>query len=595
MEETAETLAKTLEPKVIGTWVLHQLMQQQPEYLFIGFSSLISFFGGATVGGYSAANNFLDSFSTYQHRQKARQSYCFGSSTWDDLGVSKGYQGKEATRAQGHYAMSVQQGLETLLASVHHQQPHVLVGLEGTSHHIEPLTVGRTYGKQALKLWYTADVDAVQLARLGLSDRYGVSVPCQLQKLDEMPLTETGEIDREALLNQQTQPIVPPRNEVERQLADIWQVVLGVSELGVCDNFFELGGNSLLAIQLFGKIEQVFGKSFPLATLFEAPTIEQLAQVLQPDQVAGPRDSLVTIKAGGTQPPLFFVHDADGETILYLNLAQRIGGDRPVYGLRPYSREDLPVAHTRISEMVSYYIEKIRSVQPHGPYFLGGLCAGGALAQAIAVELQAQGETVPLVALIDAADMREKKDSNYENRQRWQRLAAVTKVAQTGLPQSASLLQPLLKLPTVAGKVAKKGTNFLTYQAQKRVKTLTKNTKVRLLRYYLARQQTVPAFLQDITIRDVYRFAAKEYQPQPYQGELLLFRATKKIVVDQPAIDDEPFIHVYQDPLFGWGDRATQGVKVFDVPGGHSSMLQEPYVEAIAQQLSPYLQAPDVQ
>ena len=116
-------------------------------------------------------------------------------------------------------------------------------------------------------------------------------------------------------------------------------------------------------------------------------------------------DSLVLIRDGGDRPPLFLVHDGDGETMLYRNLAFRIKGDHAIYGLRPIPDPMRPMAHTRIAEMAAHYIDKMRSVQPHGPYFVGGMCAGGVIAFEVALQLQAMGEKVGMVALIDAADV----------------------------------------------------------------------------------------------------------------------------------------------------------------------------------------------
>ncbi len=111
------------------------------------------------------------------------------------------------------------------------------------------------------------------------------------------------------------------------------------------------------------------------------------------------------IRAGeGQRPPLFLVHDGDGETMVYRSLAMNLKPDHAVYGLQPHSRPDAPIVHTRITEMATYHIDKIRSIQAQGPYLLGGMCTGGVIAFEIARQLQGMGEQVGLLALIDAAD-----------------------------------------------------------------------------------------------------------------------------------------------------------------------------------------------
>ena len=185
-------------------------------------------------------------------------------------------------------------------------------------------------------------------------------------------------------------------------LAELYGNLLRLEPVGIHDDFFELGGTSLQAVDLFAQIDRQLGQRLPLTSLIEAPTVEQLARLLSG---VAYRDSLVLIRGGGDKPPLFLVHDGDGETILYRNLAILLEKAHAVYGLQPYSRPNVPLAHTRISEMAAHHIDKIRSVQPRGPYLLGGMCAGGVIAYEIARQLQGRGERVAMVALLDAADV----------------------------------------------------------------------------------------------------------------------------------------------------------------------------------------------
>ena len=184
--------------------------------------------------------------------------------------------------------------------------------------------------------------------------------------------------------------MVPPRTAIEAELAEIWVEVLRLEKVGIHDNFFDLGGTSLLAVDLFARIEHRFGEKLPLTSLIEASTIEQLARLVVG---ATDQDSLVLIREGRDRdrPPLFLVHDGDGETMLYRNLALRLKSDHAVYGLQPYSRLDVPLAHIRVAEMAAYHIDKMRSVQPQGPYLIGGMCAGGVIAFEIALQLQSAG------------------------------------------------------------------------------------------------------------------------------------------------------------------------------------------------------------
>ena len=373
------------------------------------------------------------------------------------------------------------------------------------------------------------------------------------------------------------QSLVAPRTETERILAALWAKLLRIEAVGITDDYFELGGTSLLAVELFTQIEKLFGKKLPLTTIVEAPKIEQLAHLLDQSGL-GIRESLVLLKDGEGKPPLFLIHDGDGETMLYLNLARRLKPEHQVYGIQPYSRDRHPILHTRIVDMAAYYGEKIRIIQSEGPYLLGGMCAGGNLAFEVARQLQIQGQKVALVALIDAADVQAAKRIGRINSQRLSRFSAA-------LSQN-NQLSPQERLFHSLNKVKEKAINLITYETQTKIQNIWDKAKMMLLRYYLDEKLPLPQFLQNIPVRIAYLFAEKEYVPKGlYQGEVVLFRAT------EGEGDNEPYVNIYSDFLLGWGKRVTEGVKAYDIPGGHSSMLQEPNVQVMAEKMQSYIDA----
>jgi amino acid adenylation domain-containing protein len=432
-----------------------------------------------------------------------------------------------------------------------------------------------------------------QEVRSFLQDRLpNYMMPSAFVFLKAMPLTPNGKLDRRALptpditSRPSNTELVLPTNDVEQKLVKIWAQVLGIDSIGIQDNFFELGGHSLLAVQLFGEIESQFNRKFPLTVLFEAPTIEQLAIRLQASPKTIVFDSIVKLKSGNSQTPLFLVHDAAGETILYAYLANHLKPEQTVYGIRPYSSDlNIPMLKTRISEIAENYVNKIRQVQPQGPYLIGGLCAGGVLAFEIACRLQAEGEQVPLVAIIDAISP-QGIGQNYQisvNQKRKKRFMQAFKRGQKTCLKS---LVNLLKI------VLRKGFNLVSYEVSTKAKKYTNNLRIKLLRYCLDRQLTIPKFCQNIPLRSIYIYAESDYardKPSIYQGQLTLWRATEKLDLSNPAIDDTPAIFEVKDPLFGWSKQATQGVIAHDIPGGHSSMLQEPNVQTMAQKLQLYI------
>ncbi|MEQ9548681.1 MAG: SDR family NAD(P)-dependent oxidoreductase [Coleofasciculus sp. G3-WIS-01] len=286
VEQTQENLAAVLRPKMLGAWALHQLIKDNAESIFLNFSSVNGFFGGTAVGAYAAANSFLDRFSHYQKYKSALQSHCFIWSMWDETGMSQGYQMKNLSRAKGFYAMPSSPAISSMLAGLHHDSSYLFIGLDGSKPNIQRWQP-EAQGEQKLTAYFTASSSSsvVKLPDLKLQDRFGTPCTCNLVQLLEMPLTQSGKIDRDKLVqrftHQEASKNVAPRNEVERQIAQIWQQVLGIPLLSIHDNFFELGGNSLLATQLISRLRDAFSLELSLHRLFASPTVADLAHNLE--------------------------------------------------------------------------------------------------------------------------------------------------------------------------------------------------------------------------------------------------------------------------------------------------------------------------
>jgi thioesterase domain-containing protein len=232
--------------------------------------------------------------------------------------------------------------------------------------------------------------------------------------------------------------------------------------------------------------------------------------------------------------------------------------------------------------MAAYYVEQIRSVQPEGPYLLGGLCAGGVLAFEAACQLQQQGQAVAMVGIIDAADV---KAAKRVGRIAKERLSSFSKTFSEGQHMKAHQ-----RIFYILDKVRKKVTNLVLYEVGSKLQAVRNTVRLRLFRYYLDKGLPLPRFLQHIPVRDVFMFAEQDYVPGLYNGELVLFRATQVVLdLQETGIDDEPYIHVYSDPVLGWEARSTHSVQVYDMPGGHSSMLQEPNAVVIAERMQKYI------
>jgi FkbH-like protein len=367
-------------------------------------------------------------------------------------------------------------------------------------------------------------------------------------------------------------PPVAPDSETEHRLLPLWEEILGIEGLGVEDDYFALGGTSLLAAQLFAEISRRCGVSLRLTTILESPTVRALSRHLEPKGAAR-SGGLVPLKRGGDRN-LFLVHDGDGETLLYLNLARRLPEEYSVYGLEPHRLPGVPLAHARIPDMAAFYIQEIRKRQPRGPYRLGGLCAGGVIAYEMATQLRLAGESVDLVALLDAASPRAARKPGRIARQRAGRMAGVFAEARS---RSGSIVgRGAYVVRAVLGKVI----NAIAWELSSRVERRSVRRRFRLLRRVLDGRQSWPPSEKELSIREIYDSAEADYVPRPGSGSgVLLVRASSGDGVDAP------YREIYADETLGWGDVAP-GLAVVDVDGGHASMLQESYVDSLTAALT---------
>ena len=235
-------------------------------------------------------------------------------------------------------------------------------------------------------------------------------IPTDFILLDALPLTPNGKLDRDALpvpesnWHKAGESYVAAKLMIHLQLVTIWEELLNTRPIGIQDNFFYLGGHSLLAARLVNRIEQTFGKKISLSTLFAGPTIEQLAQALQQEIEASSRAVILTLQTGqASRKPFFYLHgDYMGGAFYCYTLVRGLGKEQPFYVLEPYRFTGLRVPPT-FEVIAASHLEALRTVQPQGPYLLGGFCNGGLIAYEMACQLYAAGQTVDLLVLVDPA------------------------------------------------------------------------------------------------------------------------------------------------------------------------------------------------
>lgn len=400
-------------------------------------------------------------------------------------------------------------------------------------------------------------------------------IPVAFVPLAALPLTPNGKIDRRALPVPNFARVVTTtesiaRTATEKTLAALWAEVLGVKQVGRADNFFESGGHSLRAAQLIYRVQETFGVSLSIQRLFESPTVAGIAreidQVRQSKRATNgtatmahtrqPAPCLVGLQTNGLRPPFFCVHPIAGVVFPYYKLSALLGKDQPFYGLQSIglAGQRPPLAH--VEEMATNYIQAIRTVQPEGPYYLGGWSFGVQVAYEMAQQLQQAGQPMALLAMIDTPPYTALQFTDFANfflnsvvPSIWPYVhdyfALFSQELQQLMGHDRGMLEPWLG---------------------------TRRTREQTKAGITAKRYQSPEILRLLQIMLTNIQAGARYAPQPYAGQITLLRT------------GQTFGQSGRSPDLGWRALAKK-VEIYRAPGHHLDMLQTPYVHVLAGQL----------
>jgi len=404
-------------------------------------------------------------------------------------------------------------------------------------------------GKQQLVAYFVAEYPQTDVESLKAKLRETLPefmVPPYFIQLPAFPMTPNNKIDRKAL----PRPALRERpgnvdagitfTANEQLIRNIWAEALGIEDLKPLDDFFVLGGHSLLAVKVMVALERATGTRLPIAALFSHSTIAGLARQLASPDTEKKWDALVPIKTSGTKPPLFLIHGAGLNILLFKSLSENFDADQPVYGFQALGLSHPDSIPATIEEIATRYIREILEVHPNGPYALAGYSMGGFLAYEMAQQLTAMGKKILLLGIMDTnAGNKLHAGGQLEN-------------------ISRKIARQFRKVPFFTKSFIANPREAWEYQV-----TAGKN-KIRRMRSsgIVIPKNTFTDYEIDIYKR--YDEALDNYAPKPHNIEVTLFRVEKRLYY----LDDLVYL--------GWRDFALKGVHVEEVPGDHKTFLEYP-------------------
>ncbi|NES06463.1 MAG: non-ribosomal peptide synthetase, partial [Okeania sp. SIO2F4] len=310
------------------------------------------------------------------------------------------------------------------------------------------------------------------------------------------------------------------------------------------------------------QIVSQFGKNLSLAALFQGATVEQLAILLRQKTDTHSWSPLVAIQPQGNHPPFFCMPGSGGNVVYFHQLARHLGNDQPFYALQPPSLDGISEPFGSVEEVAAYYLQAIQTLQPSGPYFLGGHSFGVLVAFEMAQQLLQQGERVAILALFDLPARVPGsilKQLDWDDTRWFTNIAHILEMLSgKNLDISYEILKPLTPEAQL---------NYLKQQMET-VNLLPYNSGIERVRGIV---QTIKAD----------ELAFMSYLPQGgYPGPITLFRTSEVYRDDLGMLDEIP-----SDATWGWNQLSTQSVEVHVVPGNHTTMLSEPHIMVLAEKL----------
>ena len=402
-----------------------------------------------------------------------------------------------------------------------------------------------------------------------------------------MPLTPSGKINRRGLpcpRASRARTAVAPRDAIELELTRIWEEVLEVQHLDIRQDFFALGGHSLLAIRLMVLIEERMGRELPLATLFQAPTIEQLADILRQTDT-GTEPTLVCLQSLGRSNPSSASQAQAARPYTSTSWPGTSVRTGPFMRSRRRGWTAASEPYSSVPRIAESYVRAMRAIQPDGPYALAGHSFGGRVAFEMTRALERMGQHVQQLILLDcSAPHPEEQGHDWDDTTL---LIAFAGALGLDIAGDIDLLAGIVADQELHHKIER-----ILYALKQRNLVLpdTRMSRVKgLFQVFNANNQM--SYVPEGPIHaGITLFKARDFQPRVLDNEY--FRR----VIDDPVMlarieamnrtwvqFNERVSRTREDAHLGWDRYTSAAVTAYDVPGDHMNLVREPYVQALAE------------
>jgi acyl-coenzyme A synthetase/AMP-(fatty) acid ligase/thioesterase domain-containing protein/acyl carrier protein len=399
-----------------------------------------------------------------------------------------------------------------------------------------------------------------QLLQLVSSNLPDYMMPSLIMIVPELPIGATGKVDRKMLpaprweRPQLSTPFAAPNDEIEEKLVAVWQKTLKVEQVGTEDNFFELGGDSLIAMHLLLAIEQEFSKKIPFTVISQASNIQQQAAILRKDSLAEYASVLIPVQPNGDKKPIYCIGGRGGLPIRFNHLLKYMKVDQPIYFFRSHGFAAGEQLRYTKEEIATDYIREIKRIQSVGPYHFLGESGGGLVAYEMAQQLQANGDEVGFLGMLDTKAVKRTYLGNFQPNP----AMMVRKHFQTLTSGGFSGLKAYAKyyLDTL---------NFQIYQFQ----TWLWERRTRI------RYGVLPEVFRKIS--EANATASRVYEIKPYSGTVVIFHASREAQFDEHGPDN------------GWSEVDVKELIIHPIDCYHGNILFEPFVRQVAEKINQYL------